>query len=62
MLCLTNESRYRLLEAQLNYFSGKKDLYLDAQKILKAELGRTEDKIGEITKQLLALIDEMRKS
>ena len=54
--------RYRELEAEINYHSVKKELYLEAERLLKKELAQTEDKIDELTKDLLAVIEILRKS
>jgi hypothetical protein len=54
--------RYRQLEAELNYLTAKKDLWHDAERLLKKELARTEDQIAELTKELLQVIKELTKS
>jgi hypothetical protein len=59
---LDYEKRYRELEAELNYYSVKKDLFLDGLKLLKKEIAQTDDKIGELTKELLEVIEFLRKS
>ena len=56
------EQRYRNLEAKLNYLSVKKDAYLEAEKLLKRELASIQDETDEITKELLSVMDQLRKS
>jgi phage-related tail protein len=59
---LDMDKRYREVEAKINSLSAQKDIYHAAEKLLKKELAQIQDQIDELTKELLVLIDVIRKN
>lgn len=55
------EITYRRLESEINELSARKDNLSSVQNILKKELGRIDDKLDFLTKELLFIVGELRK-
>ena len=55
------ELQYKKLEDQLSFYSKRKDNLEEGSKLIRKEISRIEDKIDEITKELLTLIAVLRK-
>jgi hypothetical protein len=59
---VNHEKRYREIEAKLNYLQAKKDLFTEAEKLLKKEFALIQDEMDELTKELLSIVQVLRKS
>jgi hypothetical protein len=55
------EITYRRLESEINELSARKDNLSSVQNILKKELGRIDDRLDFLTKELLFIVRELRK-
>ncbi len=55
------DKRYRELEARLNYLQAKKDMLLEGEMLLKKELASIQDETDILTKELLSIIEVIRK-
>jgi hypothetical protein len=55
------ETTYRRLESEIIELSARKDNLSSVQNILKKELGRIDDKLDFLTKELLFIVGELRK-
>lgn len=55
------EITYRRLESEIIELSARKDNLSSVQNILKKELGRIDDKLDFLTKELLFIVGELRK-
>jgi chromosome segregation ATPase len=55
------ETTYRRLESEINELSARKDNLSSVQDILKKELGRIDDRLDLLTKELLFVVREIRK-
>jgi hypothetical protein len=55
------EISYRRLESEINELSARKDNLSSVQDILKKELGRIDDRLDLLTKELLFVVREIRK-
>jgi hypothetical protein len=55
------EITYRRLESEIIELSARKDNLSSVQNILKKELGRIDDRLDFLTKELLFIVRELRK-
>lgn len=55
------EITYRRLESEINELSARKDNLSSVQNILKKELGRIDNRLDFLTKELLFIVRELRK-
>ena len=55
------EVTYRRLESEINELSARKENLSSVQNILKKELGRIDDRLDFLTKELLFIVRELRK-
>jgi hypothetical protein len=56
------EKRYRELEAKLNYLQAKKEMYTEAEKLLRKEFALIQNEMDALTKELLSVIEILHKS
>jgi hypothetical protein len=56
------KERYRNLEVQLKFNSTRKETLENSSLLIRKEISRIEDRIDQITKELLLVIDDLRKS
>jgi hypothetical protein len=55
-------NRLKEIQAKLTYLSAQESIYYEAEKLLKKELASIEDQKDELTRELLAVMEILRKS
>lgn len=55
------ERRFKDLEAQLNIQTVRKEKQIKLIKSLNIELGRINDKIDEMSKEIISVVESLRK-